>query len=732
MKQMNQLPKAIRDSSLTLTYHKKLTGEFRFTVTDITSGFQRFFFLKPNAAPEVVLPVIRASDPYILNEWIEYIVKVDSAPYLSNYDSVNNTVYEKSMMQFFQGRMAWKQVQLTVDTATSQVSIALQDIENNALKINKWSWQEISVSKQLGVAMGGGNYWDIDLQHKMVYLSGNLARRLEMGRGDMVVPLAAFFKRVHPDDRAGVENAIECMDQGHLMLRHRCLMPRGKTLHLTAYAIPFFDRNGDVSHIKGHVQDNTDQESAIEMLAISEKRFRNVVENANDIFVLLDRNGLINYVSPSVRHVLGYTEKKLYGKHYVHFLGPYTNPDKSVWDFHQNVLRKGQPYHEVQLLHTDGSKRWFRVSMSPIEDYKGQIVEIGVMCRDITREKQQKDKLLFLAHHDLLTHTLNRSYFEEMLEKISELEHLSCALIMLDLNGLRFVNDTFGRSKGDDLLAEAAHIFERAAAKKDGIVARTGGDEFVILVESDSPEEAESICRQIDEECTATKYRKIPLHVSWGIDFSAQAQRDIHKMYEKAEERMYRKKLLDSDSLHNHIISSLKTALESRHLETADHMSRMEKIVLSMGKATRLTSTELDRLVLLASLHDIGKVAIPDHIINKPGRLTNEEFEVMKTHSEVGRRIAISSQELACIADEIRHHHERWDGKGYPQGISGEKIPVLSRMVGVADAYDVMTNARPYKTPIPHKQALEELHRCSGTQFDPDIVNVFDKLYSNG
>jgi HD-GYP domain-containing protein (c-di-GMP phosphodiesterase class II) len=144
-----------------------------------------------------------------------------------------------------------------------------------------------------------------------------------------------------------------------------------------------------------------------------------------------------------------------------------------------------------------------------------------------------------------------------------------------------------------------------------------------------------------------------------------------------------------------------------------------------LGRALELSDAELGKLTLLAVLHDIGKIAIPHAILSKPGKLTEEEWQIMRTHTEKGYRIASASKELQPIADYILHHHERWDGKGYPSGLAGEEIPLLSRIITVVDSHDVMVHDRPYHNAMSQADAEKELLRCSGSQFDPHIVSVF-------
>ena len=151
-------------------------------------------------------------------------------------------------------------------------------------------------------------------------------------------------------------------------------------------------------------------------------------------------------------------------------------------------------------------------------------------------------------------------------------------------------------------------------------------------------------------------------------------------------------------------------------------------MAFQIGEALNLSTAEMDRLALLVSLHDIGKISISQEILNKPGKLNEEEWEKIKKHPETGYHIALSTGEFAHIAEEILAHHERWDGKGYPNGLKGKEIPLLSRILAIIDAFDVMTNGRPYKSRMSEDEAIDELKRCSGTQFDPELVDIFMDL----
>jgi len=216
-----------------------------------------------------------------------------------------------------------------------------------------------------------------------------------------------------------------------------------------------------------------------------------------------------------------------------------------------------------------------------------------------------------------------------------------------------------------------------------------------------------------------------PLSIAMGYSAKKNISQPISEIIKAAEDRMYRHKLTEKDSVHSSIISSLEKALEERDYETEEHVKRMKENAIKLGHMLRLPENMIDELSLLSTLHDIGKIAVADNIILKPGKLDEKEWEIVKKHPEVGFRIAESSAELAPIAKGILHHHEWYNGNGYPKGLKSDKIPLISRIISIVDAYDAMTNDRPYKKAVSKKTAIKELERCAGSQFDPKIVKKF-------
>ena len=331
------------------------------------------------------------------------------------------------------------------------------------------------------------------------------------------------------------------------------------------------------------------------------------------------------------------------------------------------------------------------------------------------------------AHFDILTGLYNRNYLEEILAVYDRNKMLPFSIIMGDLNGLKLTNDVFGHSMGDQLLKKTAEILKESCTEED-IVIRSGGDEFLIFLPGKDEPAAEKIMQTIKKECSEVDDFEVDLSISLGCAAREKKNEKLTLVIGRAEDRMYRRKLLETRSFRKSLIFSLQETLEEKCYETQGHIERMAELGTKVGMKMGLIGSELDDLRLLAMLHDIGKVVVKDEVLNKPGSLTDKEWEDVRKHSEAGYRIAHASYELSQIANYILCHHERWDGTGYPLREKGKGIPLLSRIISVVDAYDVMTNHRPYKEAISHEEALQELKRCAGTQFDPEIVQIFTTL----
>jgi diguanylate cyclase (GGDEF)-like protein len=341
---------------------------------------------------------------------------------------------------------------------------------------------------------------------------------------------------------------------------------------------------------------------------------------------------------------------------------------------------------------------------------------------------KRKEEIIYLSYHDKLTGLYNRRFFEEEIKRMDVEKNLPLSIIMGDVNGLKLVNDAFGHDKGDELLQKAAMTIKESCCK-DEIVARWGGDEFVILLPHADKEKAGEIVQRIMKLNLGEHVNSISVSVSFGWDTKTKPGEDIQKVLKSAEDDMYKNKIMESQSNRNHAINTIINTLHEKNPREEQHSKRSSQICQHIGRVLGLSEIELSKLETIALLHDIGKIAIDERILNKPGKLGEPEWFEIKRHPEIGYRILNTSCDFSELADCILAHHERWDGKGYPKGLKGENIPLAARIIALADSFDAMTSERPYRKALTKEEACREILKNSGTQFDPEIARIFiDKV----
>jgi len=451
--------------------------------------------------------------------------------------------------------------------------------------------------------------------------------------------------------------------------------------------------------VSNNLQILTANEHAIQLvnLSVDDMRYRNILD------VLLDFSF----------ETKDYVEKMLHIK----------EADKKIL---QDAAQEVNQETSHTSITVSKDERKYYMSIESVSKEQREFSGYVVVIRDITDEFKYTEQILFMSYHDSLTNLYNRRFFDEEVHRLDTARSLPISFIMGDVNGLKLTNDAFGHEAGDKLLITVAKIMQGACRKED-ILARWGGDEFVLLLPNTSAHRAKAICQTIRTMCAEDTDNFIDVSISLGYATKKSEEEDIQKIMIIAENNMYKNKLSEGKSQRSSIVEAIKETLNSRDHETEEHAERLLKYCMLLAEKLGLSDEETSELKLFAVLHDIGKIGIADDILLKPGALNETEWYEMQKHPVIGYRIALSSVDLQHIAHLILHHHERWDGTGYPEHLAGEEIPLLARILAIADAYDSMTSNRPYRLAMSKEAAIMELKNCSGTQFDKSIVSVFTK-----
>ncbi len=445
-----------------------------------------------------------------------------------------------------------------------------------------------------------------------------------------------------------------------------------------------------------------------------------LMESTADIIFEIDTNKTFVSIYGEGLKKLKKTTDQLLLKNVIEVFGQEGIKRDHIYD---NVLN-GTPSVYNWEVNVDGVNLYFESSLSPIYDENEKIVGAVGISRDMTDAKQKQDEINYINCHDHLTGLYNRRHFEQMLEIYNKAEYYPLAIINFDLNGLKIFNDAYGHIIGDKALKEAGDALALSLGTKN-ILARIGGDEFAAIVPNTTFEEVEEIKNLCKNNINQIMVGNIYLSIAIGFEIKYDDHIGIQDIIKFSENKMYRNKLSEGTSVRNNAIKAIHKTLSDKFDAERIHSEKVSMLCKMMGTKLGIFGDELKELEQAGMFHDIGKIAIPDNILNKPGKLTNEEFDIIKTHTEVGYQILRAADEYSDLANHALHHHERWDGKGYPNGIKGNEIPLFSRIICIADAFEAMTSDRPYRKKLSQEYAISEIKRCAGTQFDPEIAKLF-------
>lgn len=437
---------------------------------------------------------------------------------------------------------------------------------------------------------------------------------------------------------------------------------------------------------------------------------------------VLDRLNILDAVWSAATGVVHDTNFK---KHMKYVIAPVECKGKTLgWIC---VLRRESPFDktDVSLLEGIGSEIGTALENARLYEVARQMADIDSVT-------------------GLLNHRATQERFEYMFKAAEDMSE-PMSLLMIDVNNFKYFNDTYGHLAGDQVLKSIARLL-RDVARPHDIPARYGGDEFVLVMPDTCAAEAQKVADQIHATVAQEGYpepgtdRVIPFAVSIGIASYPEQAKNRNELLYHADHDMFNQKRATSTTVTSRktirkptsgtgdnfdLLDSMISAVDNKDYYTRAHSEEVTEYALWIAQELGLSEEAQKTIRYAGLLHDVGKIGIPDEILRKPGHLTDEEYEVMKQHPVVGAMIVSSIPDMTDILPGVKHHHERWDGRGYPDGLAGEAIPLLARILAVPDTFSAMTTDRPYRKGMKWTEAARLIKEGVGTQFDPQIVDAF-------
>ena len=376
-----------------------------------------------------------------------------------------------------------------------------------------------------------------------------------------------------------------------------------------------------------------------------------------------------------------------------------------------------------------GEETWVEYKVESIPRNSANPDSIIISLNDISARKETEDEVKYISYHDNLTDLYNRSYFAQEMQRLDKERKYPLGIIFIDIDKLKLVNDAFGHQIGDEMLIKVAEIIERSCRKED-VIARWGGDEILVLLPETREENCEKIMTRMKNNCKKAEFKPVDISISLGFAAKTKHDEDLGLVLKEAEEEMYKRKIAKQEEVNSDILDSIKEELEKKSELISSHTQKVEQYAEKIGRELDLSERQLNRLKKAGKYHDIGKVALEKEILNKDCRELNDgEEKELHRHAEIGYQIASELRQINNVAELILSHHERWDGKGYPQGKNGDGIPLLSRIISVANSFDYLKGRHNnFREKLSQKEALSELKSLSGTELDPEIVGAFEKV----
>lgn len=483
------------------------------------------------------------------------------------------------------------------------------------------------------------------------------------------------------------------------------------------------------------INDVTERKTLERELSMKTHYMETTLRSVGDGVISTDKAGTIVFMNETAELLTGWTNETALRKpiqtvyKIVDSETENTSENRAIKAIKNGVLQESP--RQITLISREGLETPVEDSAAPIIGVSGEILGAVLVFRDFTEKKRKQEEVLYLSYHDHLTGLYNRRFYEEELLRLDTKRNLPITLVMGDVNGLKLINDSFGHGTGDALLQKVASIITNAC-RGDDIITRVGGDEFMIILPKTDVAEAEHIVQRIKDLSSKEKVESINISISLGYDTKHKEEEDINDLFKRVEDKMYLSKLYESSNTRSKTIDLIMNTLYAKYRGERAHSKKVSRLCEAMAVQLALDKESINQIKLAGLMHDIGIIGIDENILKSSKRLNATDWNEIKRHSEIGYRALSSANEFAEIANYVLEHQERWDGKGYPKGLKGEEISLQARIIAVADAFDTMTRKKPYRIAKTEEEAIQEIKKYAGTQFDPEIAKLFCDNYTKG
>lgn len=459
-------------------------------------------------------------------------------------------------------------------------------------------------------------------------------------------------------------------------------------------------------------------------LAENKDRLQLILDSTVEAIFGTDKEGNCVFCNKSGIRMLGYDRQDdLLGRNLhdlIHHSGKDGKPIRKEDCRILTAARKGKGLHSVDEVFwkNDGTSVEIEYYAYP-QLINGEIVGIVITFMDNSAKKRDEEKIRHLSYHDSLTGLYNRKYLEDEISRMDFASLLPVSVIYGDVNGLKLSNDIFGHSAGDELLKKSAEIL-KGVIKDRGLIARVGGDEFMMLLPNTGADETLMMMAEIRKAYQKESIEAIKTGISMGFDTCDSESQSIERTMANAEFEMYKEKTLSRKTLDSDMVSRIIMKLFDRSRNVMEHSLNVSELCQKIGRALQLSDSKIKKLRDAGLFHDIGKVVFEDRLLERTGKLGVVDRKVYQQHVLAGYRILNSFEDTAGIAEVILAHHERWDGTGYPRGLSEEEIPLLARIIAVAEGFDQLR-----RNGLTEVDASIEMISRAGTKYDPRITRIF-------